>query len=84
MKNIVGIFFVMLLLVACVTEEGAKQHRAQAYTSDGSWESVVYPKPGSDGVAVGMFNSRGSCADHAKQHMMQHQMQQGIFSCNRK
>ena len=91
MRNLTFILFSILaimLLHACVTEEGAKQHKAQTSAkqeqSNAQWQGLAYPKPGSKvaGSEVGIFGSHHECAIQVSKHIKEQGMQHGIVSCS--
>ena len=99
MKNIgivLVVFFTGTMLLACVTEDGVKNHVAQIEKDIGMkhdkrgvdkahWQGIVYPRPGSrvEGKEIGMFPTRDACAEQAKKHIKQHKMRKAIFACQR-
>ena len=84
MKKILLILLVVIL-TSCVTEEGARKHKAKNVltASSGEWHSMVYKEPGG-GVKpdqVGVFKSRDGCMEAAMKHVGQKGYGNAVYSC---
>ena len=75
-----------MLLVACVTEEGAKKHLAKqhAAAADGlQWNATIYSsqRQGSNKETIGTFGSLVECAEVAMKHIREKGYSDGAYSC---
>ena len=74
-----------LLLSACVTEEGAKEHAAKQYSeADGlKWNATVYPsqRENAKTETIGEFDSRAKCMGMAMAHIKEKGYTEGAYSC---
>lgn len=64
-----------LLLVACVSEEGARKHAARGAAmpagiiSGMEWQAMIYDTRGGKDMMIGRFKSRSECNQAVAEHM---------------
>ena len=86
MKKLFVVMACALLLSACVTEEGAKEHAAKQHeaAADGlQWKATVYTSQRKNAKTefVGEFGSRSECMEMAVKHLRAKGYTDGAYSC---